>query len=134
MWSDPDSRLFAAATNGDTLLLRGQCPDSLSPTSSSAGQLFINATSLALPSLLTCVSVGIGAGVVGVSVGQMQKVATMAMNANKSIMNALQLMDSQAELQTNHQPNTLAELDVRFKYASRSTPARQRDQLLIAQQ
>jgi hypothetical protein len=83
----------------------------------------------------TCVGVGIGigAGVIGVGVKQTQKVATMAMNTNKSIMNALQLMDSQAALQTNHWANTLTELNVRFKYANRSMPAQQQDQLLIAQ-
>jgi hypothetical protein len=41
-----------------------------------------NATLLALPSLLTCVGVGIGARVIGVGIEQTQKVATMAKNAN----------------------------------------------------
>jgi hypothetical protein len=53
-----------------------------------------NATLLALPSLLTCIGVDIGAGVVGVGVKQKRKVAIMAKNANKSIMNALDWFSS----------------------------------------
>jgi hypothetical protein len=53
-----------------------------------------NATLLALPSLLTCVGIGIGTGVVGVGIEQTRKVATMSKNANKSIMNTLDWFSS----------------------------------------